>query len=63
MSETYTGGCACGAIRYDISGEPVFTRTNVLVTQYWKGQLAWDRMKGTQSGNANCGSDQEVMRV
>ena len=24
MSETYTGGCACGAIRYEISTEPLF---------------------------------------
>jgi hypothetical protein len=23
MSKTYSGGCACGAIRYDISGEPM----------------------------------------
>ena len=23
MSEPYTGGCACGAIRYEISAEPV----------------------------------------
>ncbi len=23
MSEAYTGGCACGAIRYDIAAEPV----------------------------------------
>ena len=23
MSETYTGGCACGAIRYEISDEPM----------------------------------------
>jgi hypothetical protein len=25
MSESYTGGCACGAIRYEISSEPVFS--------------------------------------
>jgi hypothetical protein len=24
MSEPYTGGCACGAIRYEIAAEPVF---------------------------------------
>ena len=23
MSETYTGGCACGAVRYEVSGAPL----------------------------------------
>jgi len=25
MSKPYTGGCACGAIRYEIAAEPVFS--------------------------------------
>ncbi|MBP0582934.1 GFA family protein [Labrys sp. LIt4] len=25
MSKAYTGGCACGAIRYEITAEPVFS--------------------------------------
>ena len=24
MGDSYSGGCACGAIRYEITGEPVF---------------------------------------
>jgi len=25
MSKSYAGGCACGAVRYDIAAEPVFS--------------------------------------
>jgi hypothetical protein len=31
-----------------------FTRTVAVVTQYWRGQLAGGRIKGTLSGNENC---------
>jgi hypothetical protein len=31
-----------------------FTRKIPFVTQYWKGQLAGGRIKGTLSGNENC---------
>ncbi|HVZ30495.1 MAG TPA: GFA family protein, partial [Asticcacaulis sp.] len=25
MNRPWTGGCACGAVRYEIAGEPVFS--------------------------------------
>jgi hypothetical protein len=67
LAETSRGhfsGSFAGTSWYDvgtitdghISGTSVsFTRKNVAVTQYWTGRLAAGRIKGTYSGNANCG--------
>jgi hypothetical protein len=39
----------------NVSGTTIsFTRKNALVTQYWTGQLAAGRIKGTSTGNATC---------
>jgi hypothetical protein len=37
MTETYTGGCACGAIRYEISGEPFMNHCQCRDCQHKSG--------------------------
>jgi hypothetical protein len=37
MTETYTGGCACGSIRYEISGEPFMNHCQCLDCQKKSG--------------------------
>jgi hypothetical protein len=57
-SSPYTGGCACGAIRYEIAGEPVFQNDcQCRDCQHTSGSghssyLSFERAGATLSGNA-----------
>ncbi|MES2959303.1 MAG: GFA family protein [Pseudomonadota bacterium] len=58
MSEAYTGGCACGAIRFEIGAEPLFqNHCQCLDCQRKSGTghgsyLTFDRRGVTQTGQA-----------
>jgi len=58
MSHAYTGGCACGAIRYEIPSEPIFqNHCQCLDCQHKSGTghgsyLSFMRGGAKQSGNA-----------
>ncbi|RSZ33295.1 MULTISPECIES: GFA family protein [unclassified Variovorax] len=58
MNHAYTGGCACGAIRYEIPAEPIFqNHCQCLQCQHKSGTghgsyLSFPRGGTKQSGNA-----------
>src|SRR5690606_19228526 len=57
-SSPYTGGCACGAIRYEIAGEPIFQNDcQCRDCQHMSGSghgsyLSFERAGATLSGSA-----------
>jgi hypothetical protein len=59
MSDSYTGGCACGAIRYEIPGKPMFqNHCQCLDCQHKSGTghgsyLSFARLGVTQTGDAS----------
>jgi hypothetical protein len=58
MSEPYTGGCACGAIRFEIDDEPLFqNHCQCLDCQHKSGTghgsyLSFPRRRAKQTGDA-----------
>jgi hypothetical protein len=58
MTKAYTGGCACGAIRFEIAGEPLFSNhCQCLDCQHMSGTghgsyLNFQRQGVTSSGDA-----------
>ncbi|WP_418128669.1 GFA family protein [Variovorax sp. 375MFSha3.1] len=58
MNSSYTGGCACGAIRYEIPSEPIFqNHCQCLDCQHKSGTghgsyLSFPRGGAKQTGNA-----------